>query len=418
MPQRLLSLPRLRLLALWISQVAHFAGTYALRVFVVLRIANEGVLSSGSAWHLVTALFMAPSILLVPFYGALANTLPKQLVVRSAALSGLAVAAFFTWLNGGWLECAVLAAISSASYTPTRLALLPAAAQETGIGLNTVVGVIETGAVLAIVAGAIQGGTIGDSSYPGQPGISAAMIAVSGWYLLCLAAASVVRFPSDVRRAQSAAAALQGFFLDAVHLLHSPDSRGNLLAIAYLRGVATAGVGAFIAASLQGSASPPVTLLLRVALVTMAGTALGSALAAFASDRRHAAAQVQLGALGLTLGLTGVALFRQPAWPLSFLVGACGGLVNVPLLAAFQQTLEPGTRGNAMALLNTAGYLAMTLASALLAGLAHAAVLTPIGQLYFVAVLAAIGTTGAVYYRGGASRQLVACPAVTSKSPE
>jgi hypothetical protein len=177
---RPLSLPRLRLLALWTSQVAHFAGTYTLRVFVVLRLSGEGVILTGSAWHLVTALFMAPSILLGPLHGALANTLPKPLVLRIAALCGVAVGAFFTWFNDGWLSCVVLAAISSASYTPTRLALLPAAAYETGIPHNSVVGAIETGAVLAIIGGMIQGGAIADKTLPGHPDMSAAMVVVSG----------------------------------------------------------------------------------------------------------------------------------------------------------------------------------------------------------------------------------------------
>jgi hypothetical protein len=415
---RPLSLPRLRLLALWTSQVAHFAGTYTLRVFVVLCLSGEGDILSGSAWHLVTALFMAPSILLGPLHGALANTLPKPLVLRIAALCGVTVAAFFTWFNDGWLLCVVLAAISSASYTPTRLALLPAAAQETGIPLNSVVGAIESGAVLAIVGGMIQGGAIAYKTLPGHPDVSAAMLVVSGWYLLSLATVSFVRFSSDKRRSQSASTALQGFFLDTVQILRNPASRGNLLAIGYLRGVATASAGAFIAASLDGAASPPFALLLRVAFVTMAGTAVGSLVATLAGDRRYAAAQVQLGAVGFTLGLAGVALFCQPSWPLCFLIGACGGLVNVPLLGAFQRALEPQMRGNAMAVLNAAGYLAMTLASALLAGLAQSGVLTPIRQFHVVAVLAAVGATAAVYYRGGDSWQLTACPRLVSKSPE
>jgi hypothetical protein len=418
MPQPRLSLPRLRLLALWLSQVAHFAGTYALRVFVALRITDAGFISSGSAWHLVTAVFMAPSILLVPLYGALANSLPKQRVLRAAAWSGLVIAACFTWLNDGWLACAAMVAITSASYTPTRLALLPAAARETAIPLNRVVGAIETGAVLAIVAGMIQGGTIGVRTYPGQPEMPMAMVVVSEWFLLCLAAASVVRFSGESRCRRSARAALQDFFLDALHLLRNPVSRGNLLAISYLRGVATASVGAFIAGSLDGVASSPLLLLLRTAFVTMAGAAFGSFLAALAGERRYLAAQVRIGAFGLTFGLIGVAMLHRPWWPLCFLSGACGGLLNVPLLAAFQRSLDPGTAGNAMALLNAAGYLAMTLTSALLAGLAQAKALTPTGQLYFVAGLAALGTTAAICYRGDVPPQLPPRPTSMSKSPE
>src|SRR5262249_13594773 len=120
---------RWRLLSLWISQVAHFAGTYALRVFAALRVGSEVVVSSGSAWHLVSVLFMLPAVFLAPFYGAAGNSLPKIRVLRWSALFGLAVAAIFTWLNHGWLACVVLAALGSASYAPTRLAMLPAAAQ-------------------------------------------------------------------------------------------------------------------------------------------------------------------------------------------------------------------------------------------------------------------------------------------------
>jgi hypothetical protein len=79
-----------------------------------------------------------------------------------------------------------------------------------------------------------------------------------------------------------------------------------------------------------------------------------------------------------------------PLW-LCFLVGMFGGLVNVPLLASYQRDVPADARGNGMAILNTAGYLSMTLFSLLMVGLARAQILTTVGQLWFVTALAALG---------------------------
>jgi 1-acyl-sn-glycerol-3-phosphate acyltransferase len=68
-----------------------------------------------------------------------------------------------------------------------------------------------------------------------------------------------------------------------------------------------------------------------------------------------------------------------------------GGLINVPLRAAYQAAVPADARGNGMAVMNTAIYVLTTALSLLLAGLVRGGALpTPAAQLGLLAVLAAI----------------------------
>jgi hypothetical protein len=151
---------RLRLAALGFSQCGHFLASYCLRVYVVLLMATEGAARRDTAWHLVSALFMLPSIFLVPLYGALRNSLPKRATLVGSAAYCLVVAALFAWWGQRWLACVVAVALGSSLYTSTRHALLPAAASDTRLPLPRVVSAIETGAVLSIVGGMVLGGVL------------------------------------------------------------------------------------------------------------------------------------------------------------------------------------------------------------------------------------------------------------------
>ncbi len=69
-----------------------------------------------------------------------------------------------------------------------------------------------------------------------------------------------------------------------------------------------------------------------------------------------------------------------------------GGLVNVPLRAAYQAAVPADARGNGMAVMNTVIYLFTTALALLVVGLIRGAVLeTPVAQLTFLVVLAGIG---------------------------
>jgi hypothetical protein len=418
MPNKVVT-ARWRLAALGSSQSAHFLANYCLRVYVVLLTASEGATQRDTAWHLVTALFMLPSVFLVLVCGAVGNSLPKRAVLIGSAAYSLAVMALFAWVGQGWLACVACVALGSALYAPTRHALLPAAAQDADLPLPRVVSAIETTAVLSIVAGMALGGALmpvtwgrvtAALSLPEswaaaltRRGLSVTVAAILGLNLFCLVTAFPSRFPSDVHRPESPWAALRGFFRDFMRLLRFGPSRSSLLAVCLLRGLVTVAAGALIADSLARSANPSdqYPTLILIAVLTMSGAAAGSFLAGLISDRGPTLALVPLGATGVVLALGGIALTPiAPAW-LCVFVGVGGGVVNVPLLSTYQASVPPDARGNGMAILNTAGFVSMTAMSLLVAGLAGVGVLTAAGQLGFVTVLSALGAGAAWWFLGG-----------------
>ena len=80
----------------------------------------------------------------------------------------------------------------------------------------------------------------------------------------------------------------------------------------------------------------------------------------------------------------------EPGPVLYTLLGVMGGLINVPLAAAYQLYVPADARGNGMAIRNLAEYLMMAAMSALLFGLAGAEVLSAAGQFWLVAVVALV----------------------------
>ncbi|MCI0684524.1 MAG: MFS transporter [Gemmataceae bacterium] len=423
MPHSSLWPARGRLASLWLSQAAHMAANYGLRVFVVLEAGASGAMQSEAAWHLVTALFMFPAIFLVPVYGALGNSLPKRASLLAAALWCLAVTTLFVWNPALWqprgmLLCVALVALGSALYTPTRFALLPAAAQESRLPLGSVVAWIETAAVLSIVGGMILGGALSGVAWDdfgiAPPAVALAPAPGPGvlWLLtlLVFALALPVRFPSDVHRPEPPLTAFRGFFLDVGRLLTAPRTGASLAAIALLRGIVTVAAGAFIARAIAGGAGG-VAALVSIAVFSMAGAGVGAFLAGLAG--RHRLALAALGAAGLVAILGWLCLDANvPLW-LCILVGGCGGLINVPLLALYQESAPEDCRGNANALLNTAGYLSMTVLSAIVAGLSAAGWLSIAGQFRLVAAVAC----ASVIVAGCSLRRAIATPQPVGSQP-
>jgi MFS family permease len=419
---------RWRLAALGISQCAHFLAIYCLRAYVVLLIASEGATQRDTAWHLVSALFMLPSIFFVPVYGALGNSLPKRAALVGAAAYCLLIVALFAWWGQGWLVCIASVALGSSLYTSTRHALLPAAAQDTQLPLPRVVSAIETGAVLSIVGGLVLGGALmpvtwsqvtsalslpeGWAAALERHGLAVTVAIILSLKVFCLVTALPVRFASDVYRPEAPRAALRGFFRDCSRLLTFGRSRSSLLAVCVLRGAVTASAGALIADSLAHTTSPSSAyqMLIVIAVLTMLGAAVGSFLAGLVGDRRRTLGLVPFGATGMVLALGWVALVPPAPALLCVLVGACGGVVNVPLLATYQDSVPPDARGNGMAILNTAGFVSMTAMSLLMAGLAGMGVLTSGGQLWFVAALSALGAVTAWWALGTRALGLLVSP--------
>jgi len=391
---------RWRLASLWVSLVARAASDAGLRLYAVLLAAGSGPGQREAAWYLVTALFMLPCMLLAPVNGPLANSLPRRgLLVGSSAFM-LGCLLVLGLAGGGWattLTLVALTAIGSAVYGPARFATLAAAARDSGWPLTRVTAAVEAGAVLAMVAGMLMVGRLmtmphgGPAPAAGMAGRAPAIAMLSLLSVVCLVAAMPARFASDVRRPEAALAALQGFARDGGRIWRCPAARSALIGIALLRGVVALAVGALIAMVLAQHAGDPASAferLLAVALLAMAGTGVGAVLAGAVGDATRGQRFVALGSCGLALCLAWVAWRAAvPLW-LCAGVGLSGGLVNVPLLVRYQLALPEDARGNGMALLSTAGHLAMVLFSAAMAALVAARVLEVRGQLVAAAAMA------------------------------
>lgn len=345
-----------------------------------------------SAWHLVMALFMLPAVLMAPLAGAVGNSLPRRAVLAGSAAFALAAMLAFGLHGGAWHLAVVLVALGSAVFVPARFALLPAAATDAGWPLMPVAAWIEGGAVLAMASGMVLAGVLATVGPWG--GVPATLWALWLLGLLCLVASWPARFAADRPRPQAPGAALRGFFTDLRRIAADRGALVPLLALAALRGLAAAAVGALIAAVLDREGGGPqaaYAALLSVALLSMAGAGAGSALAGLLRDRGRALALVPFGASGIAAALLAVA--QAPTVPPSacLVVGLLGGLVNVPLLVAYQSAVPADARGNGMAILNAAGYLGIGMLALAMAALSASATLSATGQLVVLAALAGAG---------------------------
>ncbi len=381
---------RIRLGSLWISQVARVLADWGLRITAFEEVRRGGGPDSDSAWHLTTAVFIAPFILLAPFLGCLSNGLPRRWVLTAAALVGVAGVAVF--LPGGpWVAALGVVALGSALYSATRYAMLRAAAQDARLPLTSVNGWIELGGISAIVGGIIVGLQLTEET---EWGIPLAIAVVLGLSVLAVLAALPCAFPSDRSRPEPPLQAVAGFFRDARRVFVDPEARGSLLALAAFQGVITAGSGAAFTQVLNNQMAGHSAALLSLGLLC-AGVALGCALAALQSNTRRCLGLVPFGLTGLAIAEVWTVLANEngiaPAAP-SFLLGLVGGLINVPLRSAYQAAVPADARGNAMAVMNTVIYLLTTLVAVLMLLLIQSGLLaSPQSQLWFLTLVAAAG---------------------------
>ncbi len=380
---------RLRLGSLWISQTARVLADWCLRVTAVLACAAAGTIAWGAAWHLATAVFITPFILLAPLNGCLSNGLPRRAVLIGSAAYTLVAVALAIWWPWPWMSCLGLVAIGSAVYSPARYAVLPAAARDTQWPLPRVNGWIEMGGAASIVGGAALGLYLNGSAETNIAGV------LLGLNLLCLLTALPVTFPSDTRRPEPLLQAITGFFRDCRRILTERTACASLLGLAGFQAIITAGSGAIISRTLSPGQVDPQGLL-RAMIFVGVGAALGCLAASLQGHPFRSLGLVALGATGLLLDLAWAALAISnenslPAAP-CLLLGFTGGLVNVPLRAAYLAAVPADARGNGTAVMNTLIYVLTTLLALLLLGLIEVGFLTtPLGQLSFLALLTALG---------------------------
>ncbi len=149
---------RIRFASLWLSQVARVLADWCLRVIAFLTWFNAA--GSGEAWHVATAVFIAPFILLAPLNGCVTNGLPRRWVLVGSAAYTLLIVAVFAAGQWPWMICLGVVALGSAIYSPARYAMLPAVAVDTRIPLPRINGWIEMGGASAIIGGVALGWSV------------------------------------------------------------------------------------------------------------------------------------------------------------------------------------------------------------------------------------------------------------------
>ncbi len=384
---------RVRLASLWLSQSARVLSDWCLRLFLIQEIAARGANERNFAAHLVTAVFIAPFILLAPANGALSNAFRKRRVlIGSAALCVLAGALLPLSHDLLWrLAFLNLSAIGMAIYSPTRYALLPAAAEDARFPLTRVLGGIEMGGAVGIVGGAMLGIALWGVSWFGDPFPAAVAVALLASMVAFLTALPV-RFVADVWRPEPALEALAGFFRDAGRVYRRPEARGSLLGLALFLGLVTAGSGALVSSTFDPNFSAGKTALLLAMGLTAVGAALGSALAGLQGNLRRCLGLVPFAATGLLVALGWAMIDTKPTWP-CLLLGLMTGLANVPLRSFYQAAVPPDARGNGMAVMNTTIFLGNTLLAGGMFLLAYSGLLgPPKAQLTLLAMLTATVT--------------------------
>lgn len=377
---------RARLASLWGSQVARVFADNALRVFVVLEYARSGNAERESAWHVVTAILMAPAILFAPLNGALVNSLSKPAVLKGAAILSPLVVLVFGNTGWPWLICWSIVAIAAAIYAPTRSALLPAGAEDAKLSLPRVNSLFEMGAAGAVVGGLMLTLHWYHASDPISLRFHQILMLA---YLLGALLALRVRFDSDVRRPEAPFNAIAGFFRDVGRVWREREARWCLFGLASLRGLITGMTGAILAATLGGSGAD-LDALVEIGGYVIGGVAAGSLLAGLQKHPRRVLGLVPWGATGLTVGLFVAAAGGIPGPTLCVVLGIMAGLVNVPLAATYQADVPPDARGNAMAVRNFADNVVIAVMSFTLFALAQWADWAASPQLVLVAMLAAI----------------------------
>jgi len=279
---------------------------------------------------LLQEFFVGAYILLAPFVGPFADSLPKgrvMLLANGVKLLGSLGMCF--GLNPFLMYG--LVGVGAAAYSPAKYGIL--SELTTADNLVKANGLMEASTIAAILIGAIAGGTLADWN------ISATLAIVT----VCYGAAALVNLLIPRMSAArglgslSTSAILRGFGSSLTTLLRIPAARFSIL-----------GTSLF-----WGAGSTMRFLLVAwvpIGLGIVAGAGLAARFVSLANARRALPAGILLGlAVCVLAGVTSLTL----AFVVMAIVGACGGFFVVPLNALLQ---DEGHRsvgaGNAIAIQN------------------------------------------------------------------
>jgi 1-acyl-sn-glycerol-3-phosphate acyltransferase len=398
---------RVRLALLWVSQVARVVGDWCLRLTTVLALRwtagdsgwHLATTAGDSGWYWATTASIAPFVLLAPLNGCLSNGLPRRVVLVGASAFTLAVLVVFAAAGGPWLPCLAVVALGSAVYSPARYAVLPAAATDARVSLPRVNGIVEMGGAAAIVGGVWLGIDLCPTDGPPALSLHTRVVQAILWLnLLCLLTSLGVRFPSDVLRPEPPMQAVAGFFRDSGRIYRKSAARVPVLGLAAFQALVTAGSWPLIKPLVEGGSGRFQDLLTVLAYAGI-GAALGCLVAGLQGNARRSPGLVPYAATGLIVVLLCLMGSTDGVPKVScLLLGVMGGLINVPLRAAYIGAVPADARGNGMSVMNTAIYVMTTLLSLLMLALLHWRVLESVGsQLAFLAGLSSVGAAAAWY---------------------
>lgn len=301
----------------------------------------------GWAAPLLQQFFVAAYILLAPFAGPFADSLPKgrvMLIGNGLKLAG--AAGLLAGLNP--FVAYALIGVGAAAYSPAKYGIL--GELTSGDKLVKANGLMESSTIAAILLGAIAGGVLADWSVAG------ALAACAGVYAVAAAANLLIPpLPPAHPLGGTSPGELFADFSAAVRTIwQHPDTRFSIIGTSLfwgsgvtMRFLLVAWVP--VALGLADNATPAY-LNAMVAVGIVLGAGLAGALVRLDQVERALPAGV---GIGIAVALLAMVHSLGPAYVLLAVVGACGGFFIVPLNALLQERgKETVGAGHAIAIQN------------------------------------------------------------------
>ena len=336
---------------------------------------------------LLQEFFVGAYIILAPFAGPFADSLPKGRVMLLS--NGLKLAgALGMWLGINPFIAYGLVGAGAAAYSPAKYGILSElTSSDLLVKAN---GLMESSTIAAILAGAILGGVLADWSVTGTLAI------VAGCYAVAAGANLLIpRLPPAHPISSFSVVAVFRDFTHAIRVLvKNPDTSFSMAGTSLFWGAGTTLrflLVAWVPIALGiASNSMPAYLNATVAVGIVIGAALAAKFVSLENADRALPAGVLIGvAVCVLAGTTHLTL----AFAVMIALGACGGFFIVPLNALLQERGHQSVgAGHAIAVQNLVENAAMLLMLALytLAVRAHAPI-TGIAAGFGVALSLSIG---------------------------
>jgi 1-acyl-sn-glycerol-3-phosphate acyltransferase len=315
---------RARLAVLGIAQAARVLADSLLGMVVVLDSPATGAVGLQAA-----VAFVVPFLFLTPVTGVLANALPRRWVLVGATAFSLVAVALFALSGGAGWSC-FPAGLGAALFHTTRLAMLPAAAEDARWSLPAVNGWFAALTPAAIVGGMVLGHGLVEPVRPLSFPVVGLLLGLN--VLACLAVLPAT-FPSDAPRSEPALQAVVGFFPDLGRISRDRPALASLLGSTLFQALVTLSL-------------PSPAVLMPVG----AGTAFGCGVAALQEHPFRCLGLVPLGGLGVTAALGWAMTGSAPGPAPWLLLGFSAALAIVPLRSFYLAAVPPDARGNGMSL--------------------------------------------------------------------